>query len=271
MGPGGLLIDPTKSMRLRTPEPRLPDAARYPTLRPITVYRVNESDFGGPATKQPNKHSSRVWGPCITEGLLEDLLETLRLWSHYHFALDSAWRTGFRNSHLTTIQEILALGCWPAAANPVPRHRTGNGSHDVDWRFMVADREVLMEVKFRRTDWRRGHPETETYNHDLLFAGIAEKFPQPTTQQVNVAHVVIIGEIDEIVRVAAQRFACDPSISAVVLDGLQNGGIEIFGREAAWVECQCRRSRTFRRPEVMPIYFARPVMRDRFESEIEKP
>ncbi len=55
----------------------------------------------------------------------------------------------------------------------LPRHQGGS---DVDWKFTSDGIEVLLEVKFRRTDWRRGHAETVTYTLANLFADISRNF-----------------------------------------------------------------------------------------------
>jgi hypothetical protein len=120
---------------------------------------------------------------------------------------------------------------------------------------------VLLEVKFRRTDWRRGHPETVTFNLPRLFAEIGEKFPDANAGFLRVAHVVLIQPIDGGVYQAAQDFAASAMVDAVILQPLNEAGgsqVAVLGKSADFVRAQIRESRTFHRPGVIPIIFRRP-------------
>ena len=135
------------------------------------------------------------------------------------------------------------------------------GKKDVDWQFAAGAIPVLLEVKFRRTDWRRGHPETVTFNLPRLFAEIGEKFPDANAGFLRVAHVVLVQPIDGDVCQAAQDFAASAMVDAVILQPLNEVGgaqIVVLGKSADLVRAQVQESRTFHRPGVVPIIYRRP-------------
>jgi len=229
---------------------------------PITVYDAQEADFGAEPGPARRVHSQRVTGPALTQGLLPDLLEMIRIWKHCGIKLTPTLIDSLHHSHLTTIQEFLALGHWRQPENIEPNFRATAGAKDVDWKFTSGGIDVLLEVKFRRTDWRRGHPETVTFTLANLFSDIAEKFPLARKGLLRVAHVVLVQPADEELFAEAEKFATQPEIDALIVESLNVGSVEVVGSCAEQVRAMIGRGRTFRRPEVIPFAFARPSKRE---------
>jgi len=232
-------------------------------IPPIVVYDAGEADFR--AEPDDSGHirmrSQMITAPMVSHGLLLDLLEMNHLRKNLGIAMTKGMATSFKNSHLTTIQEFLALGKWQTPAAIIPNHRATAGKKDVDWRFDVGATPVLLEVKFRRTDWRRGHPETEKFNSSYLFDSIEGKFPDASAGFLRVAHIILVQPIDREVLQAADDFTKSPMVDAVILDPLSesNGaGMIVIGRKADFVRTQIKDCRVFPKPNVVPIIFRRP-------------
>jgi hypothetical protein len=166
-----------------------------------------------------------------------------------------------RDEHLTAVQEFLALGRWRRPASVVPHFQATNNGKDVDWKFETDGTTVLLEVKFRRTDWRRGHPETVKFNFANLFEEIDAKLPGSRPGLLRVAHVVLVQPPDRALLVAAKKFSQSPAVDAVIIESINVGEVEVLGREAERVRPEIGRAREFPRPDIIPIVFARPSIR----------
>jgi hypothetical protein len=235
---------------------------RQPGIRPTVIYKIDEPKFGGDPRTDPQKMGSlQVWGPNITYGLLQDIFEVIHIWKAKSLRWTDEMRASFKNDHLTAVQEVLALGRWMRASNVIGNFKTTTKTgKDVDWRFDIGNTQVLLEVKFRRTDWRRGHPETKTFNTESLFEEIESKFPESGDDSLHVAHVTLIQPTDKDVISAAKEFSKSLRIHAVILESTNGGEITIVGRERNRVERELTNIRRFPRPAVAPIIFKRPSM-----------
>lgn len=229
---------------------------------PITVYDAGEKEFGPEPGDTRRVHSQRVVGPALTQGLLPDLLELIRIWKRCGLRLTPTQIDSLQHSHLTTVQEFLALGRWNQPVNITPNFRATKGGSDVDWKFTSDGIEVLLEVKFRRTDWRRGHAETVTYTLANLFADISKKFPAARKGLLRVAHVVLVQPADGALIAEGCAFAAQSGIDALIIESLNVGQVEVVGPCATQVRAMIGQQRTFLRPEIIPFAFARPSQRD---------
>ena len=230
-------------------------------IRPNIIYDANEHAFGADPCPPSRVHSQRVSWPTLSYGLLTDLIEVVRIKKRYGIQLTAELINSFRDDHLTTIQEFIALGHWRNPTKVVPNFRATDDGKDVDWKFEVDGVTVLLEVKFRRTDWRRGHPETLTFKFANLFEKIADKFPSVIENALRVAHVVVVQPPDHELLSEAERFSQGTVVDAVVVESINGGDPVVVGREAARVSTGLGRRREFPRPEVIPFVFARPSIR----------
>lgn len=226
---------------------------------PVGVYDAGEKDFSAIPGGGPVIGSQQVSGPGFSYGLLADLLEAHAICGRHGIAFED-FAGEFKGSHLTCIQEVLALGAWPHATNVVRGFKATDGKKNVDWKFISKEKTVLLEVKFRRTDWRRNHPETVTYKTDNLFGDIAEKFPPASPEIWRIAHINVVQPVDDEIAEACSRFLkCAPVDSVIVEPLNQAGAPVIFGENIDEVRAHMEGSlRTYMRPGKSPIIFRRP-------------
>jgi hypothetical protein len=229
----------------------------------VGVYDAYEKDFSAMHNSGRDAVGpTLVTGPGFSYGLLADLLEAHAVCCRHGIGFED-FADEFKGSHLTCIQEILALGAWPHAINPQHGFRTSAGKKNVDWKFSTKGKTVLLEVKFRRTDWRRNHPETEIYKIENLFQEISEKFPDRASDVWRIAHIHIIQPVDNDVASACEKFLASSHLDALVVEPLnQIGAPIILGSIAEQVRAHLRGgSRCYMRPLSIPIVFRRPSTR----------
>jgi hypothetical protein len=89
------------------------------------------------------------------------------------------------------------------------------------------------------------------------------KFPNEAACMLRVAHVALVQAPDSALMAAAERFAANPAIDALIMDSIHGRALTVIGRAADRVRGELGRGRLFPRPDVMPTIFARPSMRGR--------
>lgn len=226
---------------------------------PVGVYDAGDKDFTTTHTNPSISASQHVSGPGFSDGLLADLLEARAIAKRHGLSFE-AFTDEFRSSHLTCVQEILALGLWRYATNVVRGYKASAGSKkNVDWKFDSNGMTVLLEVKYRRTDWRRNNPETIVFNAATMFNDIAEKFGAPVPNTWRVAHVTLVQPIDETIARECESFLCGAPLDAIILEPLdQSRGPFIFGNYVGDIRPHLGGSYVYVRPSVVPFVYRRP-------------
>lgn len=131
-------------------------------------------------------------------------------------------RDGLRNprQHLSTVEELLWLTGWKSLSSPQRGGRFQGVSGDVDWAFTVRGFPILLEAKFRQSDWP-GLSDGDDFilMGDGFLSKAVHKFPDPP--QVAALHIVGITTFDNITEETADLIGRElesaPQIHAVVV------------------------------------------------------
>jgi hypothetical protein len=234
---------------------------RIADVNAVGVYDAGEKAFRATHTDPSVPSPQHVSGPGFSEGLLADLLEAHAIMKRLGLSFE-AFADEFRNNHLTCVQEILALGEWRYASNVVRDFKAGAGKKNVDWKFDSKGVTVLLEVKYRRTDWRRNHPETIVFNAAALFADIAGKFGPAAPNAWRVAHVTVVQPIDDTIAAECSAFLKTAPLDAIILEPLdQRTGPFIFGNCTDEIGPHLGADYIYVRPPVVAYAYRRPSMR----------
>jgi hypothetical protein len=134
-------------------------------------------------------------------------------------------RKGLENppQHLATVEELLWLNAWSSPSEVRRAGRLTGASGDVDWALKSKGFPILLEAKFRPSDWPR-HTDNGTFVPMLgSFLGkAAHKFPDPPGDDA--LHLVAITAFEnmtvDIVHVIGGELEQCPQIHGVVFKTL---------------------------------------------------
>lgn len=134
--------------------------------------------------------------------------------------LRSRLKTG--REHLSTIEELLWCTGWADLRSIGRGGQLPNAQGDIDWKLRVGAETILLEAKFRQSEWARLTDRTFTTVGKGFLSKAGHKFaPIPQDEAIRVVGITTFtGADDETMNEVGLELEENPEIDAVIIRGL---------------------------------------------------